>query len=669
MKPEDEIKKLREEIKKHDYHYYVLDKPLISDFEYDQLMRRLIELENKYPHLITNDSPTQRVGGKPQEKFKIVTHKYPLLSLDNALNTKELEEFDQRVRKFLSIDEQIEYVCELKIDGLAVSLQYEDGIFVRGSTRGDGVNGEDITENLKTIKAIPLSIKDKIDIEVRGEVYMPLKSFYKLNEERLKNKETLFANPRNAAAGSLRQLDPKITAQRPLSIFCYAAIIEQTKKNKSILRTFPKTQYELLKLLSELGFKVNENIKVCKGIDEVIKYCSLFEVKRDKLEYEIDGIVVKVNSFDYQNTLGTTMKSPRWAIAYKFPPQQKETVIESISVQVGRTGVLTPVAHLKPIKLGGVVVKNATLHNQDEIQRKDIRVGDHVIVQRAGDVIPQVVEVIKEKRPKNSKPFEMPKKCPVCNGNVYKEEDNAAIRCINSSCPAKLIESIKHFASRQAMDIEGLGDALATELVEKKMVKDLADLYYLKKEDILKLERKADKSAENIINAISQSKNRGLTRLLFALGILHVGRKASEVLTSKYLKIDDLINADFEELTKLEGIGPKIATSIKAYFTDPHNLKLIEKLRNAGVTLEEKSIKKVSNKLSNLTFVFTGALSKLTREEAQALVKENGGNVSSSVSKKTDYVVVGAEPGSKYNKAQQLGVKIIDENQFLNMIK
>ncbi len=666
MDPEKEIKKLREEIEKHNYHYYVLDKPLISDFEYDALMRRLIELEKKYPQFITNDSPTQKVGGMSQEKFQTVIHKYPLLSLENAINFDELKDFNERVKKFLSKNSEIEYVCELKIDGLAVSLIYENGIFIKGSTRGDGIQGEDITENLKTIKAIPLRLNKSVNIDVRGEVYMPLKSFYELNEERIKNKETIFANPRNAAAGSLRQLDPRITAKRPLSIFCYAAIIEKSKNDKV---NIPSKQSELLSFLKNLGLRVNPNIKVCTGIEEVIRFCASFEEKRDKLEYEIDGIVVKVNSIEFQNKLGSTMKSPRWAIAYKFPPQQKETVIESIDVQVGRTGILTPVAHLKPVKIGGVIVKNATLHNEDEIKRKDIRVGDHVIVQRAGDVIPQVVKVIKEKRPINSKPFKMPTKCPVCHGEVFREGNEAAIRCVNSSCPAKLVESIKHFASRQAMDIEGIGDALASELVEKKIVKDLADLYYLRKEDILKLERKADKSAENILNAIASSKNRGLSRLLFGLGILHVGKKAAEILAKKYSSLAQLIEANEESLMHLEGIGPKIASSIKKYFRDAHNIKLIEKLSKAGVLLkEEKQSLQISNKLNGKTFVFTGGLEKMPREEAEKLVEMHGGKTSSSVSKNTDYVVVGKDPGSKFTKAQQLGIKTINEEQFFSML-
>ncbi len=664
MNIKQEIERLKKEILLHDHQYYVLDKPSISDHEYDLLMRRLIELEKEDPNLVTADSPTQRVGGAPLDKFSSVMHKTPLLSLDNALNIGELKEFDERVRKGLEMSEDIEYACELKIDGLAVSLQYENGLFVKGSTRGDGVHGEDITENLRTIKAIPLKIDPDISIEVRGEVYLPLKNFYKLNEEREKEDKPVFANPRNAAAGSLRQLDPKITAKRPLSMFCYGAVMEKSKKLKE-----QGTQIGTLELLKELGFRVNPNVKECNGIDAVIKFCSEFEEKREKLDYEIDGIVIKVNDLAAQKKLGATMKSPRWAIAYKFPPQQKETVIESIDVQVGRTGTLTPVAHLKPIRLGGVIVKNSTLHNEDEIARKDIRIGDHVIVQRAGDVIPQVVRVLKDKRDESVKTFHMPKHCPVCGGDVYREEDEAAIRCINSSCPAKLIESVKHFASRQAMDIEGIGDALAGELVTSGLIKDLADIYYIKKQDVLGLERKADKSAENILGAIGSSKGKGLDRVLYALGILNVGRRAAELLAENFGDIDALMNAGDDSLTAIEGIGPKIAASITAYFKDRHNHHLVEKLKKAGVDLTSKIKANKDGKLSGKTFVFTGTLTVMSREEAESLVRSLGGKTTSSVSKSTDYVVAGTEPGSKLSKAEKLGVKVLDEKGFNDIIK
>jgi len=667
MNTKHEIERLKKEILRHDHLYYVLDKPSISDREYDLLMRRLIDLERDNPELVTSDSPTQRVGGAPLDKFSSVTHKTPLLSLDNALNIEELKEFDERARKGLEMSGDIEYACELKIDGLAVSLQYERGLFVKGSTRGDGVHGEDITDNLRTIKAIPLKIEESIDIEVRGEVYLPLKNFYKLNEEREKENKPLFANPRNAAAGSLRQLDPKITAKRPLSMFCYGAVTGKSEVRTKKLKEYG-TQTGTLELLKELGFRVNPNVKACKGMDNVIRFCSEFEEKREKLDYEIDGIVVKVNDLAAQKKLGATMKSPRWAIAYKFPPQQKETVIESIDVQVGRTGTLTPVAHLKPIRLGGVIVKNSTLHNEDEIARKDIRIGDHVIVQRAGDVIPQVVRVVKDKRDENAKIFHMPKHCPVCGGDVYREEAEAAVRCINSSCPAKLIESVKHFASRQAMDIEGIGDALAGELVTSGLIKDLADIYYIKKQDILGLERKADKSAENILGAIGSSKGKGLDRVLYALGILNVGRRAAELLAENFRDIDSLMDAGDDSLTSIEGIGPKIAASITAYFKDNHNRHLVEKLKRAGVDLTSKIKGHKDGKLSGKTFVFTGTLAGMSREEAESLVRSLGGKATSSVSKSTDYVVAGAEPGSKLSKAEKLGVKVLDEKGFHSLI-
>jgi len=663
MNIKQEVEKLKKEIRRHDHLYYVLDKPSISDREYDLLMRKLEVIEKDNPDLITPDSPTQRVGGRPLEKFAEVTHKIPLLSLDNALNVDELWEFDERMRKALQETGDIEYVCELKIDGLAVSLIYEKGLFVKGSTRGDGMHGEDITENLRTIKAIPLRLDENVSIEVRGEVYLPLKEFYKLNEEREKDGEPLFANPRNAAAGSLRQLDPGITATRPLSMFCYGAVLGKSQ----ILN--PKSQKDIIEILKDLGFKMNPNVRVCRGLKAVTDFCEEFEEKRDKLDYEIDGIVVKVNDLAAQKKLGATMKSPRWAIAYKFPPQQKETVIESISVQVGRTGTLTPVAHLKPVRLGGVIVKNSTLHNEDEITRKDIRIGDHVIVQRAGDVIPQVVKVLREKRDESAKTFHMPKHCPVCRGDVYREEGEAAIRCINSSCPAKLKESVRHFASRQAMDIEGIGEALADELVESGLVKDLSGIYYLDKSGILKLERKADKSADNILAAIEASKTRGLDRVMFALGIPNVGRRAAELLAESFGDIDAIMKASDDSLMAIEGIGPKIAASVTAYLKDKPNRHLIERLRKAGVTLQSTVDRRPSTgRLAGKTFVFTGALTEMSREEAEQLVRSLGGKAASSVSKSTDYVVAGAEPGSKYDKAEKLGVKILSEQRFISLL-
>jgi DNA ligase (NAD+) len=501
-----------------------------------------------------------------------------------------------------------------------------------------------------------------MDVEFRGEVYLPLKDFQTLNEEREKQGLSIFANPRNAAAGSLRQLDAKETAKRPLDFFCYA--VQCPISNVQC----PITQMEALKFAQEMGIKINHNTKICKGMDKVIKFCEEFEKKREELDYEIDGIVVKVNDFSLQKRLGTTMKSPRWAIAYKFPPQQKETIVEEIEVQVGRTGTLTPVAHLKPVKVGGVTVSNSTLHNEDEIKRKDIRIKDHVIIQRAGDVIPQVVRVIKEKRTGKEKIFHMPRKCPVCGGDVYRHEDEAAVKCVNSSCPAKLKESIKHFASRQAMDIEGIGDALANELVDKGLVKDAADIYFLSKEDLLKLERKADKSADNILSAIDSSRSKDLAKLIYGLGLPNVGRRAADLLAENFDDLDALQAAGDDSFTKIGGIGPKIAKSIVLFFKDKNNHHLIMKLMKAGV--DPKSGHKPVNggKLSGKSFVFTGALSGLSREDAEDLVRSHGGRPSSSVSKKTDYVVAGVEPGSKYDKALKFGVKILNETEFQTLI-
>ncbi len=657
MDIEKKIVGLRKAVREHDRHYYVEDAPRISDREYDLLYRELVDLEKEYPELITPDSPTQRVGGAPLEKFNTVSHSTPLLSLDNALDLEELGEFDRRVKKNLGTGDDIEYCCELKIDGLAVSLEYSGGEFRRGSTRGDGTTGEDITLNLRTIKAIPLSIEEKTDIEVRGEVFLPLKDFYALNEEREKEGAAQFANPRNAAAGSLRQLDPNETAKRPLSMFCYSAV------TKSVISA---TQKGVLEKLGGLGFRVNPEVRTFKGIEDVIDHCRSFEEKRDKLDYEIDGIVVKVNELALQKKLGSTMKSPRWAIAYKFPPQQKETVVESIDVQVGRTGTLTPVARLRPVRVGGVVVSNSTLHNEDEIRRKDIRTGDHVIIQRAGDVIPQVLRVLEDKRTGREKVFHMPKRCPVCGGSVQRNEEEAALRCINSSCPAKLKESIRHFASRQAMDIEGIGESIANDLVDKGLVRDAADLYYLKKEDILSIDRKADKSADNIISAIGGSKERGLERVLYGLGIMNVGRKAAELLGVIFKDIDALESAGVEDLTKIDGVGPKIADSVAMFFAEKANKKVIEKLKKAGVLLKSKTSAR-SGKLSGMTFVFTGAIS-MAREEAEEMVKSEGGKTSSSVSSKTSYVVAGDDAGLKLEKAKKLGVRIIDEDEFRRMI-
>ena len=649
------IEELRKEIRHHDNLYYVLDKPEISDTEYDKLFRNLEELEKAHPELITPDSPTQRVGGEPLKAFKTVTHKVPLLSLGNAFNFEELDAFDKRVCDGLG-ESKVDYVCELKMDGLAVSLEYKNGNFIKGSTRGDGVTGEDITRNLKTVKSVPLSIDKKIDIEVRGEAYLPYNEFIKLNEERIEADEPKFANPRNAAAGSLRQLDPKITSQRPLDIFFYHSPDAKLK-----------TQFELLHYLQEIGFKVNTHFKLCKGIEEVKKFVSGWENLRDDLDYEIDGIVIKVNDLEDQKKLGFTAREPRWAVAYKYPPEQKETVVEDIIASVGRTVVVTPVAILKAVNLRGVVVKRATLHNQDEVDKKDVRIGDHVMVQRAGEVIPEVVKVLKEKRKKALKSYHIPDKCPVCGSKVVREPGESAHRCMNKSCPAQLKGTIQHFASRNAMDITGIGDQLSAQLVDSKLVKSPADLYDMKKSDLLKLERFAEKSAQNIIDAIEKSKIRPFAKLINALGIPNVGEATAEDLAEHFNTIDKLMDAKESDLSKVHEIGPKIAKSILDFFRSKENCNMIERLKSAGVNMKAQKIDRSNLPLSGKSFVITGTLSR-PRPEVEDEIKSLGGEVHSSVSKNTDYLLAGTEPGSKYQKAKELGVKIINGAEYKKLI-
>ena len=651
------IERLRKEIRHHDHLYYVLDKPEISDREYDKLFRELEEIEKQFPDLVTADSPTQRVGGEPLKSFKTVTHKTPLLSLDNVMGEEELMEFDRRVREGLGED-KVEYVCELKMDGLAVAMTYKKGKFVVGSTRGDGVHGEDITSNLKTIKAIPMVLPEEVDLEVRGEVYLPIKDLFKLNEERAAADEPPFANPRNAAAGSLRQLDPKITASRPLTIYLYFA------------ETHPrfKTHYETLEYIKELGFRINPETRICRGIEEVKKHIKHWETAREKLAYEIDGIVVKVNDLADQEKLGFTARAPRWAAAFKYPPMQAETIIEDITVQVGRTGALTPVAHLKPVHLAGVVVKRATLHNEDEIRRKGIKIKDHVKVQRAGEVIPEVVEVIKNKRTGHEKEFHMPKECPVCGAKVFRPEGEAIARCTNAAGPAQVMGRVRRFTSREAMDIEHVGWALIDQLVEKGYVKDAADLYSLTKQDIMKLPRMADKSAQNVIDSIKGSLDRPLDRLIYALGIRMVGRRTAQLLADHFNDIDSLAEASEAELSKIHEVGPKVAESVVTFFQQKGNRHLVEKLKKAGVRTKELGTKG-PKPFKGKTFVFTGGLEKYTRPEAEELVRKLGGSASSSVSKETSYVVAGTEPGSKYEKAKKLGVEILSEEEWLKMVK
>ncbi len=657
------IKELREEIRKHEYKYYVLDNPEISDYEYDQLMRQLEELEEKYPELKTEDSPTQRVGGEPRDEFKKVEHSTQVLSLDNAFNKEELKDFDDRVKRNLST-ENYEYIVEHKIDGLSAILRYEDSILDIGATRGNGLVGEDVTHNLKTINTIPLKLRiENVDLELRGEVFIKKQDFKGLNKKREDKDKNLFANPRNAAAGSIRQLDPKIAAKRPLSFIAYD-LVEFENSQKEI-----SSHLQALEFLKELGFNINWYQK-CNDITEVIKICEEWVEKREEIDFEIDGMVIKINQLSLREKLGSTSKNPRWAIAYKFPAQQKTTKVKDIEVTVGRTGALTPNAVLVSVFLDGSTVSRATLHNEDEVKRKDVRINDTVLVQKAGDVIPEVVKVIKEKRTGNEIEFEMPEKCPVCGEEVFREEDEAVTRCTNISCPAQRKESILHFVSRNAMDIEGVGPSLVEQLLNNDLIKDYADLYYLKKEDLIKLERMAEKSSNNVIEAIEASKDRELNRLIYALGIRHVGSNTSRILIENYHSIDKLKSADKEELVKINEIGPVMAESIVNFFKSEHNLNVLKKLKDANVKMEEtKTRKEKPQHLKGSSFVFTGALDRYTRKEASNLVREYGGEVKSSVSSKTSYLVVGDNPGSKYEQAQELDVKILKKNEFVKLIK
>ncbi|WIF94063.1 NAD-dependent DNA ligase LigA [Caminicella sporogenes] len=664
QKAQERIRELKEKINYHDYRYYVLDNPEITDYEYDMLMKELIELEEKFPEFIAQDSPTQRVGGKPLVKFEQVAHIVPLLSLSNSYDENDLLDFDRRIRK--EIGNKVEYVVEFKIDGLSVALKYENGKFVRGATRGDGLIGEDVTNNLRTVKSIPLALLENIDIEVRGEVYISKKKFADLNKRQEESGQPVFANPRNAAAGSLRQLDPKVTASRPLDIFIFSILkIEGKDLNK---------HSEGLEYLKKLGFKTSK-YELCKNINEVIQLCKKWHEKRHELPFEIDGLVIKVNDLNKHEILGTTAKSPRWAIAYKFPAEEKETVVKDIIVQVGRTGVITPTAVLEPVRIAGTVVSRATLHNQDFINEKDIRIGDKVIIHKAGDIIPEVVRVLKDKRTGNEVKFELPKECPACGEKTVRLEGEVAVRCINMACPAQLRRKIIHFVSRDAMNIDGLGEAIITILLEKEFIKDPGDLYYLndKKDELVKLERMGEKSVSNLLNAIENSKNNDLSRLINALGIRLVGSKAAKVLAEEFKSIDSLINASIEKLTAIDEIGPKMAESIVEFFRDEKNLEIIEKMKRAGVNMESKKKAtedgEIELKLKDKTFVLTGTLNNYTRNEAKEIIERLGGKVTGSVSKKTSYVLVGENPGSKLDKANKLGVRVITEEEFEEMIK
>ena len=661
------IEELREKIRYHNYRYYVLDDPTVSDAEYDRLMRDLIELEEKYPQYITSSSPTQRIGIEPVSGFTTVKHITSMLSLANAFSTEELQAFDQRIKKLIP-QQKLEYVVELKIDGLAVALVYENGIFIRGATRGDGVNGEEITSNLRTVKSIPLKLfGENIPprIEVYGEVYMKKSDFKKLNEERIKKGESLFANPRNAAAGSVRQLDPRITARRHLDTFIYRATFPEGNNSN--------VHMEVLNYLKNIGFKVNPHIKLFQDIGEVVSYCLQWIEKKEELDYEIDGMVIKVNSLRMREELGSTTRSPRWAIAYKFPAQQVTTRVQGIIVQVGRTGALTPVAILDPVRISGSVVQRATLHNEDEIRRKDIRIGDVVLIQKAGEIIPEVVKVIKEKRTGKETEFLMPTQCPVCGAKVFRPEGEVASRCNSLTCPAQIKERIRHFASRNAMDIEGLGPAIIDQLVEKGLIKDISDLYFLERDDLISLERMAEKSADNLLDAIEKSKKKSLPNLIYGLGIRYVGVHTAEVITRYYPTLDKFKKANLEKLIEINEIGPKIAESIILFFKEKESFAIIERLRSTGLNFgqEEEKIReeKEVQMLAGKQFVLTGTLKDFTRTQAKEIISELGGRVTGSVSKKTDYVVAGEDPGSKYQKAQELGVPIINGEEFKKIIK
>ena len=664
---QDGIESLRDEIRRHEYRYYVLDDPEISDAEFDRLMNELKKLEAAHPELIASDSPTQRVGGKAREGFVKVAHSVPMLSLDNAYSEAELRNWERRVHE-LSGRKDIEYVCELKLDGMSLALRYEDGKLVRGITRGDGNTGEDVTSNVRTVRSVPLSIShEKLkkagfppDFEVRGEMLMPIASFKKMNEERAKQELSQFANPRNATAGTVRQLEPSITAQRRLDYFTYMLIANG--------RTIFNQHWQTLNALEDAGFKVNPRRALADNFDEVWKFIGEWEEKRESLPYEIDGVVIKVNSTALQRELGFTGKAPRWAIAYKYAARAGITQIENIHVQVGRTGKLTPVAELKPVPIGGTTVSRATLHNMDEIERLGVKIGDWVEVERGGDVIPKVTRVIDDdKHPRGRKSFHMPEKCPVCGGHVVRAEGEADHRCVNQKCPAKLRETILHFASRGVMNIDGMGDALVAQLTDRGVVKDVADIYKLTKIDLLKLDRMGDKSAQNVLDEIERSKKLPLERVIYGLGIRFVGERTAQFLAEYFGDIVALEKAGEEELQQVEEVGPRIAKSIVEFFAEPKNRELVEELRAAGLTLKGKK-KERGTKLAGKTFVLTGTLANYTRDEAKKLIEDAGGKVAGSVSKKTDYVVAGADAGSKLDKAKELGVTVIDEEEMRKLI-
>ena len=658
----DYVEELRSEIEHHEHRYYVLDDPEIADVEYDRMMQELEKIEDEFPELVTPDSPTQRVGGEPIDEFKKVEHRVPMLSLGNAFNGEELKEFDQRIKRMSNVSNP-EYVVEVKIDGLTAVLTYENGLLIRAATRGDGRVGEDITHNIKTIKSIPLKLKEPLDLEIRGEVFMQKEGFKELNKRREEEGESAFANPRNAAAGTIRQLDPRVTDKRPMDLLAYDLI--------HLGEGQFQTHIDEMKYLEDLGFKVNKRW-FCSKIEEVIQICQDWVEKRNELPFEIDGMVIKLNNLALREKLGTTSKSPRWATAFKFPAQQRTTKVEDILPSVGRTGAITPVAVLEPVEVDGSTVSRATLHNEDELRRKDVKIGDTVVIQKAGDVIPEVVKVVESKRTGEEREFQFPEACPICGAKVVRLAGEAKHRCTNNlGCPAQVKEGIVHFVSRTAMNVDGVGPSLINQLLENELIKDVADLYYLKKEDLLPLERMGEKSSQNAIDAIEDSKERPLDRLIFALGIRHVGSNAARVLTRQYKSMEEIMGASLDDLLELDEIGPKIAESIVDFFREDQNRELIDKLRQAGVKMEldeEEEEFEEDESFIDKRFVFTGGLESLSRKEAKELVTKRGGRVTSSVSSKTSYVVVGQNPGSKYDKAQELGITILNEEDFKDLL-
>jgi len=659
-----EIERLRDKIHRHDYRYYVLNEPKISDKEYDDLLKKLKKLEGQHPEFITPDSPSQRIGSDITNKFDVVNHRAKMYSLDNTYSFEELKEWDVRVRKGMG-KKKIEYTCELKIDGLSANLTYEKGVFVVGATRGDGQKGENITNNIKTIRAIPLRLSGKAIprlVEIRGEIYMNKSDFQKQNKQRKKDNQTLFANPRNAASGSMKLLESREVAKRRLNFFAHSL--------GAVENGIFDSQKKFLVAIKNWGMRVNPHLEVCSSIDEVIKICKKWEAQRESLDYESDGVVIKVNNIKSQKLLGHTLKSPRWAAAFKFAAQQATTVVQDIVAQVGRTGVITPVAQLKPIECAGVIIRNATLHNFEEIKRLDVHIGDQVVIERAGDVIPKVIKVTKSIRKGKEKKFIVPKKCPECNGQITKDkEEDVAYRCINSLCPAQLEKGLIHFACRSAMDIEGMGESVVSQLVGHKMIKDFSDIYTLKKKDLLKLELFKDKKANNLLKAIEESKKRPLSRLLFALGIRHVGEKAALVLAEKFGSLDRIMKSKKEDFEGIYEVGSVMAQSLEDFFNLKPTQIVIDKLEKLGLNMKEPRKDRRNVPFAGKTFVFTGELKDYSRKEAEGLVRSLGGNAASSVSKNTDFVVIGENPGSKYRKAKSLGVKIVDEKKLKEIAK